>query len=508
MAYVSYSLDAQATWITGPKVQFTIGAPVTPVLPNEPVTKIQSATPTSVGVVWAAPTQPGGSIIGYQVTVKNSGGQTLAGYPKQLTDPSVRTYLAEGLAATTSYTVEVQAINSAGYGPASVVTQSTTGTTGGGGSTPNAPVVTVTATTTSTINVSWAAPTQPNGTLVNYRIGWDAPGGLPVPSWNDLYPTSTTSLNLTNLAVDSIYNIWVEAINSNGTGARYTVIQRTNSTGGGGNPGTNYSNLPVKSVGVYAAMWSNSPGHLSTLPNTVNVVYYAFAIRSGGTGPLNTIGYGPDGKPTMLNVYSVVKARGGKVILSLGGSGYSVELGDTTYLADRIQQISADLGGIDGLDFDLERTPLPSASEHVALCQALKARFGQQFAVTIAPGGANYDNYYPVAGELYAAGCMDMIGHQYYEGADNWSQQVSMATIRQKVNQAKGYGIPESNIGIGMMTPNTGNADPWDYLTLSQWQAIMQQTYNEFGISKCYLWELSDPQLAEWATTMRGVIGY
>ena len=496
VAYVSYSLDGQNSWTTGPKVKFTIGTPPTPVLPNEPEVKVLSATPASVGVMWAAPTQPGGSILGYQVTVKGPNGQALSGYPKQIEDPQTRSYVAEGLSPATNYTFEVLAINSAGYGPFTAISQVTTSTTGGGSGRPNAPVITITGSTTSTIDVSWTAPTQPNGALTNYRIGWDAPGGQPVASWSDLYPTSTTSLNLTNLAIDSIYSIWVEAINANGTGERYTVIQRTNASGGGGgNPG---DGSPGAEVGIYFKIWNDDP-----LPSQINATNVRLSFAIGGSGAMRLSGYTSAGRTAFIQRLNEWRGQGRKIILSLGGAHDSIDMPNPWLRAQQTKAIADDIGGLDGIDFDFESEDhMPSLQAHIAYAQGCKSLFGDDFRISVAPGGNAIDAYYRYAPSLHAAGVLDEFAQQYYD----WKGYTSITPVVGRIRQAMNLGIPASKLGLGFRLGN-----PPVHRSMQECIDWLSYCRSTFGVNKTYLWiqnwNNEASQTRQWEKRMCEVVG-
>lgn len=92
--------------------------------------------------------------------------------------------------------------------------------------TPSAPPAVIGAVTANTIALDWAPPSQPNGTITGYRIGWSSSNGLPVPSWSEVKTLPADPFVLINLSNTATYTIWIEAINANGTGARTTLTAK------------------------------------------------------------------------------------------------------------------------------------------------------------------------------------------------------------------------------------------------------------------------------------------
>lgn len=490
VAYVSYSLDGQATWTTGPKVRFTIGTQPTPTVPNEPIAKIMHASPNTLSVAWTAPTQPGGTITSYQVTLLDAGGQLVAGYPVSIGDISARSYTAENLTSGQAYTVKIQAVNATGIGAESSLTQSTTTVSGGNEATPSAPTVTIDSSTSSTILVRWTPPAQPNGTITGYRIGWEAPAGQPVPSWNDVYSASSTSLNLTNLSPDHIYNIWVEAINENGTGQRYTVIQRAAapSTGGGGT-------LTNPQVGIYMKVWSSN----ALFPSTINATNVRISFGLGGSGALHLPGYTSAGKAAFVARLAHWRSQGKRIILSLGGADDYVTMPNPWQRAQETLALANDIGGLDGIDFDFESTgTMPTLQQHLDYAAACRSLFGNNFWITCAPGGGAIEAYYQVGPALNNAGLLDEFGQQYYD----WDGYTSMEPVKTRLRQAIRLGIPASKLSLGMRL-----GTPPRHRSMQECINWMSTAQSEFGVNKCYLWVEGYDNTGQWEINMCNVLG-
>jgi YD repeat-containing protein len=157
------------------------GAPGIPTFTN--------ITTTSATVNWTAAS---GSVASYEYSV-NSGTWTNVGM--------ALTVNLSGLAAATSYTVQVHAKDSVGnIGPASTGTLLTL---------PNAPgTPTFTSITTTTATVTWTAP---SGTVTSYQYSVNS------GAWTNV--GTALSVNLSGLTAATNYTVQVEAINSSGPGA-------------------------------------------------------------------------------------------------------------------------------------------------------------------------------------------------------------------------------------------------------------------------------------------------
>ena len=256
------------------------------------------------------------------------------------------------------------------------------------------------------------------------------------------------------------------------------------------------SGFPAQAVGVYNLMWPNSPGPLSGEPSGINVHFLAFGA-SDSSGTINLMGYGPTGKADLLSALAADRAAGDKVILSLGGSGYSVNLSSTAARVADIARIAADVGGLDGVDIDIENGSIDQ-TQIVAFAQGLRTRFGAGFAFTMAPNGSNIDTYLPVAKALSDRGLLTQIGQQFYEAP------VSLGAAKGRIQQLVDGGIPQSQIAVGMMVDAAGG----NYWTLQQCRDNMANIKATWpGITKAYLWEASRSGTSTWVSDMRSIFG-
>ena len=254
--------------------------------------------------------------------------------------------------------------------------------------------------------------------------------------------------------------------------------------------------FPAKAVGVYNMIWSNSPGPLSGEPGGVNVHLLAFG-SSNSSGTITLMGYGPTGKVDLLAALATDRARGDKIILSLGGGGgYVVDLSATTARVNDIAAIASDIGGLDGVDIDIETGTINQA-QIVAFAQGLRAKFGTGFAFTMAPNGSNVDQYRPIAKVLSDMGLLTYIGQQFYDAP------VSLAAAKYRIQQFITVGIPQSQIAVGMMVGTTSS-----YWTLQQCHDYMTDIMTTWpGITKAYLWHAAGTGTPTWVSDMRSIFG-
>jgi len=257
------------------------------------------------------------------------------------------------------------------------------------------------------------------------------------------------------------------------------------------------SGFPAQAVGVYNMMWSNSPGLLSGEPSGVNVHFLAFGASLDSSGTITLMDYGPTGKADLLAALAADRTAGDKVILSLGGEGYPVNLSSTAARVADIARIAADVGGLDGVDIDIETGGIDQ-TQIVAFAQGLRTRFGAGFAFTMAPNGSNIDTYLPVAKVLSDRGLLTYIGQQFYDAP------VSLAAAKGRIQQLIDAGIPQSQIAVGMMVDASGG----NYLTLQQCHDNMTNiTATWPGITKAYFWEASRSGTSAWTSDLRSIFG-
>ncbi len=268
----AYTLDA-----AGNRTLVATTAATPPGIPGAP--SFSSITSTTATATWAAAT---GAVTGYSYST--NGGTTWVPV-----GPVLTTSLT-GLSSNTSYTVKIEATNTAGAGPASSGGFATLTAPPPPG-TPGIPTFTNIAQTTAT--VSWTAAT---GTVVSYEYSLN--GGT---SWTNVGTALTA--NLAGLTAGTAYTVKVHAVNSGGAGTAssaglttLSTYQITNSTGAVISAATSLYAAsqtcnPIYSGGPVLCVWTLKQSYGSSLAvATVTFVqYYATtACPTGTTGSLAT----------------------------------------------------------------------------------------------------------------------------------------------------------------------------------------------------------------------------
>ncbi|WUQ09545.1 glycoside hydrolase family 18 protein [Streptomyces sp. NBC_00250] len=279
-----------------------------------------------------------------------------------------------------------------------------------------------------------AAPTglaagSPTSTTV--PLTWSAVSGA--TSYNVYRGTTKvqtvtgTSATVTGLTASTAYTFQVSAVNSAGESPKSaTVSATTTSGGGGGNPG-----LPAHAlVGYLHASFANGSGYtrMADVPASWDVINLAFGEPTSVTS--GDIRFSLCPATECPNVESVAdfkaaikakQAAGKKVLISIGGQNGQVQLSTTAARDMFVSSVSKiiDEYGLDGLDIDFEGHSLslqtgdtdfrnPTSPVIVNLIQAvktLKAKYGQNFVLTMAP-------------ETFFV----QLGYQYY-GSGPWGGQ-------------------------------------------------------------------------------------
>ncbi len=192
-----------------------------------------TATTTSssqINLSWTAPANNGGSAItGYKIARSTDAGTTWSTLVAN-TASSSATYSNTGLAASTSYTYRVSAINAIGTSPVSNTASATTlsGTTS---TVPQAPTgLAATTVSSSQINLSWVAPSNGGSVITGYKIDRSTDSGS---TWTTLVANTasvSTTYSNTGLATNTSYTYRVSAINAIGSSVPSSTASATTST--------------------------------------------------------------------------------------------------------------------------------------------------------------------------------------------------------------------------------------------------------------------------------------
>jgi chitinase len=236
--------------------------------------------------------------------------------------------------------------------------------------------------------------------------------------------------------------------------------------------------LPNRVLGTYWTGWKPSP-LLSELPASYNTIWLAFATpvagNSGAVQFSQDVETASQFKADLLSL----RSKGACIILSVGGAGSYFELSTASqisYFVSSIENLYAQLGGFDGIDFDIEGGTLYPAAI-VTVARALKARFGPQFAITV-PAAPWSVPYRQVCAALYQAGVVDLVAPQFYGLSGLTDENSKIANMVSEIENtwlpvvgndasllALGYGVAGVAVGETMLPASFLSA--WDTLTKS-----------------------------------------
>ncbi|MFJ8663879.1 chitinase [Streptomyces sp. NPDC093795] len=268
--------------------------------------------------------------------------------------------------------------------------------------------------TSSTVPLTWSA--VPGATSYHVYRGTTR-----------VQTVSGTSATATGLTASTAYTFQVSAANSAGESPKSAAVTATTTSGGGGgNPG-----LPAHAlVGYLHASFANGSGYtrMADVPASWDVINLAFGEPTSVTSGDIRFSLCPATEcpnvESTADFKAAIKAKqaaGKKVLISIGGQNGQVQLSTTAARDTFVSSVSKiiDEYGLDGLDIDFEGHSLslqtgdtdfrnPTSPVIVNLIQALKtlkAKYGQNFVLTMAP-------------ETFFV----QLGYQYY-GSGPWGGQ-------------------------------------------------------------------------------------
>ncbi|MFI1651737.1 chitinase [Streptomyces avidinii] len=279
---------------------------------------------------------------------------------------------------------------------------------------PAAPTgLTASATSSTSVALSWSA--VPGAT--SYTVHRD--GAAPVS-------VTSASATVTGLAAATTYTFRVGAVNAAGTSPQSAPASATTPAGGGGGGG-----LPAHAlVGYLHASFANGSGYvrMADVPASWDVINLAFGEPTSVTSGdirfrLCPVAECPnvESEAEFKAAIKAKQAAGKKVLISIGGQNGQVQLASTAARDTFVSSVGAiiDEYGLDGLDIDFEghslslatgdtdfRAPTtPVVVNLIAAVKTLKARYGPDFVLTMAP-------------ETFFV----QLGYQYY-GSGPWGGQ-------------------------------------------------------------------------------------
>ncbi|MFJ8564176.1 chitinase [Streptomyces sp. NPDC093514] len=280
---------------------------------------------------------------------------------------------------------------------------------------PAAPTgLTASATSPTSVALTWSA--VPDAT--SYTVHRD--GAAPVS-------VTSASAAVTGLTAATTYTFRVSAVNAAGASPQSAPVSATTPGGGGGGGG----GLPAHAlVGYLHASFANGSGYvrMADVPASWDVINLAFGEPTSVTSGdirfrLCPVAECPNVE-SPAEFKAAIKAKqaaGKKVLISIGGQNGQVQLASTAARDTFVSSVSSiiDEYGLDGLDIDFEghslslatgdtdfRAPTtPVVGNLIAAVKTLKARYGSDFVLTMAP-------------ETFFV----QLGYQYY-GSGPWGGQ-------------------------------------------------------------------------------------
>ncbi|MGW7280587.1 chitinase [Streptomyces sp. NPDC054844] len=281
-------------------------------------------------------------------------------------------------------------------------------------------------------------PSAPGGlttgsvTSSSVALSWSpVPGATSYAVYRDGAKVRTvtgTSTTVTGLTPSTAYAFQVAAVNDAGESARSATVTATTTEGSDGGGG---SDLPAHAlVGYLHASFANGSGYtrMADVPDSWDVIDLAFGEPTSVTS--GDIRFERCPVAECPNVESdaefkaAIKAKqaaGKKVLISIGGQNGQVRLTTTAARDKFVSSVSAiiDEYGLDGLDIDFEGHSLsldaddtdfqnpktPVIVNLISALKTLKAKYGDDFVLTMAP-------------ETFFV----QLGYQYY-GTGKWGGQ-------------------------------------------------------------------------------------
>ncbi|GAA4779915.1 glycoside hydrolase family 18 protein [Streptomyces sanyensis] len=234
-----------------------------------------------------------------------------------------------------------------------------------------------------------------------------------------------TSATATGLTPETSYSFRVSAFNEAGESPQSTAVTATTAAAGGGDE------LPAHAlVGYLHASFANGSGYvrMADVPDSWDVVNLAFGEPTTATSGDIRFGLCPASEcpnvESPAEFKAAIKAKqaaGKKVLISIGGANGQVRLASAAARDAFVSSVSKiiDEYGLDGLDIDFEghslsldtgdtdfRNPTsPVIVNLISALKTLKARYGADFVLTMAP-------------ETFFV----QLGHQFY-GSGPWGGQ-------------------------------------------------------------------------------------
>ncbi|NEB80727.1 chitinase [Streptomyces sp. SID14478] len=264
-----------------------------------------------------------------------------------------------------------------------------------------------------------APPTAPTGlaagtpTSTGVPLSWTAvPGATSYAIYTNGAKSRTvtgTSATLSGLTPATAYSFQVAAVNDAGESPKSAAVTATTAQGADGGGGS--ADLPTHAlVGYLHASFANGAGYtrLADVPDSWDVIDLAFGEPTSTTSGDIRFNRCPatecPGVESDADFKAAIKAKqaaGKKVLISIGGQNGQVQLTTAAARDTFVSSVSKiiDEYGLDGLDVDFEGHSLsldtadtdfkhpttPVIVNLIAALKTLKAKYGDDFVLSMAP---------------------------------------------------------------------------------------------------------------------------
>lgn len=216
-----------------------------------------------------------------------------------------------------------------------------------------------------------------------------------------------------------------------------------------------YNPIPSRVVGAYWTNWD--PLSLANTAKSYNMLWVFSASSSGTSG---AVSFGTPSSESMAQLKTDIQARrssGTCVMLTVGGAGASFYLTNQTQsqnFLNSIYSIYNQLGGVDGIDWDIESASMINQAQLVYIGQQLKAHYGQGFHITWAAADPSWITNGPAAvTAMVNGGALDAVDVMAYDYGQS-SESAKIQTSESYVNSWVSATGSASRVIIGIELPN------------------------------------------------------
>ena len=272
-------------------------------------------------------------------------------------------------------------------------------------------------------NVSPVA--EANGTyfaLVNAAISFsssgssDSDGSIASYSWDFGDGSNSTQANPSHAYANSgTFTVTLTVTDDEGASTLDSTIASISTGGGSGDP------LAHRALIGYWHNFVNAAGYLAigNVSDDWDIVNLSFAENKPG-GAAGEVAFAPaeESEQSFRAGVALLQSRGQKVLISLGGANAHISLNDITARDNFVRSMGDIIAryGLDGMDIDLEGGSLimtggdtvavpvtPAIVNLIEATKRIKARFGSDFVLTMAPETAYVQGGYQIFSGIFGA---------------------------------------------------------------------------------------------------------